>query len=266
MPTEYYTQGFGDDGIRSALGGAWCQTGGCGAGLHGIPSSIAQTPHSFTEMSPSLPSRVRAAEAALDYSPCAVFLVNEHAVLQFANAAARRLLHAADGVMLCGRRLAACVNGDAVRLRELIAAAARDPRAPGRRSALRVMAVRRSSGRLPLSTTAISMPAEPSTAVSIARNVLLFIADPEVQGNVSAAHLKVFFGLTEREAAVALALLRSGSLPSAATELGVALTTARSHLQHVFDKTATRSQVALAQLLSALAALPGTHRADGGGP
>jgi DNA-binding CsgD family transcriptional regulator len=264
MPTEYYTHWIGDDGILSAPDSSWSEQCGFGAAVPGIPASFAQTPRSHTEMSVSLTSRVRAVEAALDYSPCAVFLVNEHAVLQFANAAARRLLNDADGMMLCGRRLAACINGDAASLRELIAAAAKDHHTPERCAASRVMAVRRRSGKLPLSATAVRMSAEAPTPAAVGCNVLLFVADPALNNSVSAAHLRAVFGLTEREAAVALALLRAGSLPAAAAELGVALTTARSHLQHVFDKTATRSQVALAQMLSALATQPGAGRADGG--
>ena len=55
---------------------------------------------------------------------------------------------------------------------------------------------------------------------------------------------------------VAAELLKLGSLPAAAGELGIALSTARSHLQHVFDKTGARNQVALAQMLASLGALP----------
>ena len=68
--------------------------------------------------------------------------------------------------------------------------------------------------------------------------------------------LREALGLTGREIDVARATLRLGSVPSAAAELGVALSTARTHLQHVFDKTGTRHQAALAQLLAALGALP----------
>jgi DNA-binding CsgD family transcriptional regulator len=93
-------------------------------------------------------------------------------------------------------------------------------------------------------------------AIPAARHVLLFVADPTVQPSVAADLLHDAFGLTRREIAVALAMLRLGGLAAAAVEMKVALTTARSHLQHVFDKTGARSQLALAQMLIVLGALP----------
>lgn len=109
---------------------------------------------------------------------------------------------------------------------------------------------------LPLA--AIAVPARPRLGPlgEAARHALPFIADPVAHGGIARELLREASNLTEREASVALATLRVGSLPAAAGELGIALTTARSHLQHVFDKTGTRNQVALAQMLASLGALP----------
>jgi len=57
-------------------------------------------------------------------------------------------------------------------------------------------------------------------------------------------------GPTGRETHIALRLSRGQTLPEAAADLGIALTTARSHLARIFDKTGTRSQVALALRVS----------------
>ncbi|MFN3936237.1 MAG: LuxR C-terminal-related transcriptional regulator [Gemmobacter sp.] len=55
-------------------------------------------------------------------------------------------------------------------------------------------------------------------------------------------------GLTPREAAIAGRIVAGQSLREAADALGIALSTARTHLQRIFDKTDTRSQAALIRL------------------
>lgn len=66
---------------------------------------------------------------------------------------------------------------------------------------------------------------------------------------VAAATLVRRFGLTATEARIAADLATGATLPAAADRAGIRLTTARTHLQRVFDKTGARSQVALVALL-----------------
>ncbi len=65
--------------------------------------------------------------------------------------------------------------------------------------------------------------------------------------------LRLTFGLTRAEAALALRLLAGHGLPSAAAELGVSHSTARTHLRAIFRKTGTNRQAELARLLARLA-------------
>lgn len=58
------------------------------------------------------------------------------------------------------------------------------------------------------------------------------------------------YGLTPRETEIALRLGEGETLPEAAEALGIALTTARSHLGQLFEKTGTRTQLALALLVA----------------
>jgi DNA-binding CsgD family transcriptional regulator len=55
--------------------------------------------------------------------------------------------------------------------------------------------------------------------------------------------------LTHREAQTAIAVARGQGLKAAAESMGVALTTARSHLQQAFEKTGTSQQAELAALV-----------------
>jgi DNA-binding CsgD family transcriptional regulator len=62
-----------------------------------------------------------------------------------------------------------------------------------------------------------------------------------------AAH---YFGLTRAERRLLKLLFEGMSLKSAASSLGVARTTARSHLQRIFDKTGRRRQSDLVRLVA----------------
>jgi DNA-binding CsgD family transcriptional regulator len=199
---------------------------------------------------------VQAAEHALDWMRCAVFVLDSRSTIVFANRAAQRLLAAADGLRRHGASLVACVNGDAAALREAVARATEGRPARRGRTLPVTLRIRRGIDRLPLVATVVPAGArEPGRGT--ASHVLLFVADPGTQNGVAPALLQQAFGLTDREIGVALATLRLNGLPAAARELRIAPSTARSHLQHVFEKTGTRNQVALAQMLGVLGELPG---------
>jgi DNA-binding CsgD family transcriptional regulator len=65
----------------------------------------------------------------------------------------------------------------------------------------------------------------------------------------AAAPLARRFGLTAAEARLAADLAGGSTLPVAASRACIRLTTARTHLQRVFERTCVRSQVALVALL-----------------
>jgi DNA-binding CsgD family transcriptional regulator len=77
----------------------------------------------------------------------------------------------------------------------------------------------------------------------------LFITDPERTSNPTANSLRQSFGLTRTEAAVALGVLSGGGLKAVAARLGIAPTTARTHLTAIFEKTGTRRQADLVRAL-----------------
>jgi DNA-binding CsgD family transcriptional regulator/PAS domain-containing protein len=204
----------------------------------------------------ALRARLRLAEAALDCVRCAVFLVDARASIHFANRAARRLLAEGDALQGHGGVLAARINGDVAALAALIERTASCSGPVGGAAGKASMAIRRGVSRPPLVAVAVSACSCSRGSGRDARLVQLYVADPAERAGVGFDLLRDAFGLTDRESSVVLATLRVGSLPAAAAELGIALTTACSHLQHVFDKTGTRNQVALAQMLASLGALP----------
>jgi DNA-binding CsgD family transcriptional regulator len=78
---------------------------------------------------------------------------------------------------------------------------------------------------------------------------VLFITDPEEAAVVRREGLCHDFGLTPAEAGFTREVLKADGLQAAADRLGISLTTARTHLAHVFDKTGTRRQAELVRLI-----------------
>lgn len=206
----------------------------------------------------TLQSRLELREAALDHHRCGVLVTDGRARIRYANARAQRLLAEADGLLAIGCRLAARHNGDGQHLAAAIARAAAIA-AGGAVAAGASLPVRRGPQRLPLLCMVLpgGGPRRLTEAPEAgAGTALLFVSDPSDRGSVAADLLRDAFGLTDREVSVALAAARLGGVPAAAAELGIAPSTARTHLQHVFDKTGARNQMALAHLLESLAVLP----------
>ena len=80
----------------------------------------------------------------------------------------------------------------------------------------------------------------------------IIIIDPEQQPQSPAALLRHLYGLTKTEARVALLVARGQGLRPIADELSLSVTTVKTHLRHVFDKTGTRRQAELVRLLLTL--------------
>jgi len=78
---------------------------------------------------------------------------------------------------------------------------------------------------------------------------VIFVKDPDATEMPSSDVLMRQFGLTRREAELALAVTQGGGLGAAAREIGVSISTARTHLQRVFEKTNPRRQAELIRLI-----------------
>ncbi len=80
--------------------------------------------------------------------------------------------------------------------------------------------------------------------------IMLLVRDAREDRRRALARAAAFFGFTGAETRLVTALYEGCSVPDAADRLGVAPTTARSHLQSVFAKTGVRRQGDLLTLLS----------------
>jgi DNA-binding CsgD family transcriptional regulator len=85
--------------------------------------------------------------------------------------------------------------------------------------------------------------------------VLVLIGSTHVEAGLRREELAALYSLTIAEAGLALALVNGATLAEAAAHRGVKISTARSQLLSILQKTGARGQ---AELVRLLALLPGT--------
>ena len=112
-----------------------------------------------------------------------------------------------------------------------------------------VVPVRRPSGKRPL--TAVVRAVEGASAESdpLAPAMLLFILDPEVSVETVEAELRQLYGVTSTEASLANLLMEGKALDECCKLLNIRRSTARTHLQHLFEKVGVQRQSELVSLL-----------------
>ena len=81
---------------------------------------------------------------------------------------------------------------------------------------------------------------------------LVLLRDPSKERAAQIVDVTRHFGLTKAEQGLLDILVQGASLPDAARMLGVARSTARTHLQRLFDKTGKRRQVDLLRMVASL--------------
>jgi DNA-binding CsgD family transcriptional regulator len=109
------------------------------------------------------------------------------------------------------------------------------------------------AGEQPL--IAYAVPADDTTAATSRSRALLNITDLEDLPVPPESLLRRLFDLTPAEVRLAQALARGDTLEHAARALGVRITTARTQLAAIFEKSETHRQAKLVALLSRLAHL-----------
>jgi DNA-binding CsgD family transcriptional regulator len=196
----------------------------------------------------SLETRAIAAEAALDELATAMMIVNVAGHVVHMNAAAGRIMSAADGVTITHFALDAVVPSEGKLLRQLIISALQIPQdvtaSPG--GVMRISRRRSSFAPYevlvaPISGTTVGLDfSGPLAAV--------FVRDPETRTITPIDRLQRLYSLTGAEARLMQALLTGDTLDTIAERIGVSRETLRSQLKAVFLKTGTSSQSRLIRL------------------
>jgi DNA-binding CsgD family transcriptional regulator len=196
--------------------------------------------------------RNEAAAAALDRLDNGVVLLDAATRIAFANRTAEILLDGNNGLRVTTDGLSAADAAVDARLRHLIASCVWDGSARGGTG--RAVDVPRGRDRAPLHILVAPCggPAaqEGSDWLLHARpTAMLLITDPERDRLARKDELRRRFGLTAAEADVAFEIVRGDGREATAARLGISVTTASTHLTHIFEKTGTRRQAELVRLL-----------------
>jgi DNA-binding CsgD family transcriptional regulator/PAS domain-containing protein len=178
-----------------------------------------------------------------------IIVAGEHLV-QNLNSAAERIFRAEDGFCMRSGRIAAT---NAHTERELYRAI--DDALDGGCSTVRAgrsLICVRPSGKRPYVVHVLPSHRRDADEPLRQPMALVLIIDPEDEPEPAAALLRRLFRLTDAEADVALRMMHGADLKEISEELSLSLTTVRTHLQHIFDKTDTHRQAELVRLLLAL--------------
>lgn len=182
---------------------------------------------------------------ALDHLAQGIMLVDGEARLRYANRAAHAMLATGNGLYARADGLRTASHAETEALRRLVR------RAAGLDGPVRcggTLALSR-RGQRPLAVMVAPANGAPREAAPEATSAVVFVSDPDRCPAAPAALLQALYGLTRTETAVALAVAEGDGLPTVAARLGIMQTTARSHLQRVFEKTGTRRQAELVRLI-----------------
>ena len=191
---------------------------------------------------------------ALDALAHGVLIVDADAHIVFANRAATAQLARANGLRTEHAALSAATAAATQQLRALIArAAGRDGR--GRTGG--AMLIARQPPDEPLqaliSPLGAHRHADYTAQAARAGTAMLIVIDPQSSRRGVETRLVALFGLTPAEARVACEVGKGLNPKDAAEALQVLPSTVRTHLHHVFAKTATRRQAELMRLIAQLA-------------
>jgi len=188
----------------------------------------------------------------MDWLPQGLLLLDAKAEVLFANESAKDLLAAGDALALEEGRLVARREEETLSLLKTIAATlAMQPKSGG--YGYDVLPISRGDGRRDLLLTVAPLacdPADAETAESAVRpQAVVFVDDPESPIDLAPDKLMRLHALSRAEAGLVLALLDARSLDEAAAHLGIGVSTARTHMKRIFQKTGTHRQAEVIRLI-----------------
>jgi DNA-binding CsgD family transcriptional regulator/PAS domain-containing protein len=181
-----------------------------------------------------------------------VILLNRLGMPTFMNDAARTILVAGDGLAFCAARFITRRGPETRKLQGLI----HDAVSASRPSEVRPrgqMLITRPSARRPYVVRVMGAPRTERFQAGGGIACVIHLHDLAAVRLPSQAVLCAIFGLSEREADLAVGMVRCASLTGAAIDCGMALNTARNHLHSIFRKSGTRTQAEAIQLFTRLA-------------
>ena len=184
---------------------------------------------------------------ALDLVNVGLLVTSAAGQLLLANRSAEQILDTRDGLELTPRGTIRTSLKSTPALNVLLDAAGKSQPSESNDS---IVAIRRPSGKRPLTLVIRSVQAVASpTADPSSPTALVFILDPEFPVETAESELRQLYGLTSTEACLANLLMEGKTLDECCESLGIRRSTARTHLQHLFEKVGVQRQSELVSLL-----------------
>lgn len=191
-----------------------------------------------------------AAQEGIETLAHGVMLVDARGRVAAANALAKEMLDAREGLSLFEGRLAFAGSGDVFQRLQALSACA----PPGHGPAGGQMIVPRAAPKSPLDIFVAPLVAPRRLKdvpwMDLGRPVaLVTVRDPDREQKQLEQKLRRRFAFTHAEAAFAAEILKGDGRRAAAKRLRITDGTAKSHLAHIFEKTQTSRQAELVRLL-----------------
>ena len=183
---------------------------------------------------------------ALDLVNVGLLVTSATGQLLLANRTAERILKTRDGLELTGGGAVRTSMKSTPSLNTLMESVAKLENTGARDS---VVALRRPSGKRALTAVVRAVDGMPANEDPMTPATLLFILDPEISVGTVEAELRQLYGLTSMEACLANLLMQGKALDECCNALGIRRSTARTHLQHLFEKVGVQRQSELVSLL-----------------
>lgn len=185
-------------------------------------------------------------ETILDGLDIGVALVDRHLRPLLLNAKARALMRQRDGIGVGGAGLHGASNSLTSGLQRVIAAAIDPARTLSVAPTLRLD---RPSGRPPYVIRVMPVGMRHPLLDRCPATAAIVFIDTAEGPRLRPALLKAWFGLTPKEAQLAVLLAEGNDLRASSARMNVKLETVRTHLQSLFAKTHTRRQAELVSVL-----------------
>jgi DNA-binding CsgD family transcriptional regulator len=183
---------------------------------------------------------------SLEFVRFGVIIVDANSRILIANGPADNVLKVGDGLASHQGRLVCEQPREAATLHAAVAAAAQ-PR-HGHHVAMD-FCINRNEANAPLTLHVMPLSsASVTTAFTTQSAAAIFVIDP-LHGEPNAEGFARAYGLTPAERRLLHEIVRGSGVVEAAAKLGIAVPTARTQLQHVFQKTNTASQAELVRLV-----------------
>jgi DNA-binding CsgD family transcriptional regulator/PAS domain-containing protein len=199
--------------------------------------------------------RDRMAET-LNALKCGVFLTKQNGAILHANRAAERMMRHGGSIQSFRGVMQAKAPAAADELRAAIALAARDETALGKTG----LAIRLSDDDAPPQFAHVLPLAHGEQRARLKPDAVAAVfVGAGLDEEEGAEAMAGAFGLTCAETRLIESLLAGRSLKESAVALGIAMTTAKTHLDNIFQKTGVNRQAELMRL-AASAASPARHR------